>query len=48
MIGLIVLLIHSFENGKSQEHLHRSRLDWDDQGHHVFRTREVSAGVRDR
>ena len=38
-IGLIVSLIHSFENGKSKEHLHRSRFDGDDQGHHVFRTR---------
>ena len=38
-IGSILLLIHSFENGKSQEYLHRSRFDWDDQGHHVFRTR---------
>ena len=47
-IGSTVLLIHSFENGKSQEHLDRSRFDWDDQGHHVFRTREVSARVRDR
>ena len=47
-MGSIVSLIHSFENGKSQEHLNRSRFDGDDQGHYVFRTREVSSRVRDR